>query len=193
MSKNHIIGPALTVLFTVVYHYVTTAFGFFTAVSWIWAFSILGTYISGFWAGVATATWAAAYSWYIDGADPSLLIQRIIIGYIIVLTVGWGRRWDRRKTELLNQSLADGNMEKVREALEEIRSLKTELASQTDNLTGNEWAMMQSLNTIETKLGNTLAIAAGFAHIWNEIQRVETWYRHPANVLRWRTWNEEHE
>jgi len=182
--KNRIIGLALTVLFTIVYHYVTTAFGFFTAVSWIWAFSILGTYIGGFWAGVATATWAAAYSWYIDGADPSLLIQRIIIGYIIVLTVGWGRRWDRRKTELLNQSLADGNMEKVREALEEVRGLKIELAQ-------NKLAM-QRLHTIETRLGNTLAIAAGFAHIWNEIQRVETWYRHPANVLRWRAWNEEH-
>jgi len=56
-------------------------------------------------------------------------------------------------------------------------------------LVHNEWTM-QNLNTIETRLGNTLAIAAGFAHIWSEIQRVETWYRHPTNVLRWRTWNE---
>lgn len=87
--KRRIIGPAITILATILYHLVVTGLGIgMPTVAWLAPLVALAGFASGLWAGVAAGVWAGLYSFYLTG-DPlraatvglSLVVTGAIIGY----------------------------------------------------------------------------------------------------------------
>ena len=166
-------GPLATVAFLAIYHIGATHFGYELVPGWLWLALIAGCFIGGLRAGLLAAVLAGAYALYILPTG-SLTFQRVIIGFLIALLVGYLRRRERRLEDVARALLANGNIDKTREALEIARRGK---------LLGGGLAG-RYFEQIEDRLGNTLAVIGGYWFIREEIERVNDWYASPANARK---------
>lgn len=141
-------GPLITVTFTVAYHLLISTFGWTPAVGWVWLFVVAGSLVGGLRAGLVAASAAAFYSWLIiSPGDGTQFVQRVIIGFLMALTVGWLRRRERREADALRVALADARAawDKAQEGEEAIRTL--------DGLNGNIERVKQARNKVRELAG----------------------------------------
>lgn len=133
------VGPLATVLFTIVYHFGSLAFGYPVNTVWIATFVILGTFTSGLRGGLAAALWGSAYVIYaID--DFGRVSQIVPFLFLYAGIVGWQTRrlrqsviaeiearqvseLSRMKAEIFD-GLTNGNVRIFMSALEVLDSLR---------------------------------------------------------------------
>lgn len=163
-------GPLATIIFTIMYHYGSFRFGYSIAVGWLWLFMIVGAFVGGLWAGLISAAWVAGYSYYVDSEDPTLLIQRIAIGFLMAMLVGWQTQRLRAAFKAADETV-NGNVEKMYTSLATLRQAKERLSE-----------VKKLIELTEDRMGNLAAGFVGFTQIRQIIDETIAWSQDPENI-----------
>lgn len=171
-------GPVATVAFTVVYHLAVGYFDLSPTLAWLYLFLVIGAFVGGLRAALVCAAWMGLYAAYALPMEQSRIVQIIVVAVMIAGAVGYLRKRERRLQRAMMLIFANGNVQKMREALALATDLKLNLRTQT------EAGVLDGLERIESDLGNTLAVLDGYKFLREEIERVNQWYADPHNVKR---------
>lgn len=171
-------GPVITVVFTVVYHLTVGYFGVSLTLAWLYLFLVIGAFVGGLRAALVCAAWMGLYAIYALPMEPGRIVQIIVVAVAIAGAVGYLRKRERRLQEVMTFIFANGNVQKMRDALALATDLKHHFRASSDRV------IEQGLERIESDLGNTLAVLDGYKFLREEIERVNHWYADPHNVKR---------
>lgn len=170
-------GPLITVLFTVVYHFAASYFGFTVTYGWLWLFLIAGGFIGGLRASLLCAGWVTLYAILTLPGDLSRVIQIAVISVVGAWLIGYLRQRERRLQKVFDE-VFNGNVARMESAMGASRTLLKEW----NNLTVTE--QKEQVQQINHYLAHLLTSVVGYRQMREEQERVEEWYSNPENIQK---------
>lgn len=177
------VGPALTVGFTLIYHYGVINHYYEVSLALIFLFVAGGAFISGLRGGLAAAAWGSAYGFYVM-LPGSRLVQTILGMIGLAGLVGYGTRrlraeYQRRQVETAAKLAALEQLRQI-EAIAGDRALDTNLSriEQVEKLGHDLYWQWEQLSdsqrrelakTIWDRANNIVSLAEG----WRQIGRYQ--------------------
>lgn len=163
-------GPISTVIFLVLYHSGSVSLGYTPVIGWLWMFLIWASFVAGFRASFLCATFISAYAWYIDGADYTLLVQRVVISFGMAITLGYLHSKLRQTWEIAraNQAstLAMAELDSNLETMKKVHKHGQDLILGWQVL--QDKARFEIVKTIVYKLADVISVTDGWHQLYKE-------------------------
>lgn len=180
------VGPLATIAFTIVYHLIATYFGFTIAVGWLWVFAVVGAFIGGRRAGLVAAAWAGLYAYYVMPAgDWGLTAQRVVIGFILPIIVGW-QTWHLRRA-LFESQLARAAAQASLERAEKNEAAAQALGALNGNILRIRHSRNLLLKILEQQRLDEMAREElrAVLHVLNNLEQATAGWQELAKMKGW--------